>query len=48
MECFFNGLGEAILEKKVPGEANPEIVSEHYSVATIAKDYLKSWPTISE
>ncbi len=27
---------------------NKEIVSERYSVATIANDFLKSWPTISE
>ncbi len=41
---------EPHVENKVPVEANPEIrdVSEQYSVATIANDFLKSWPTISK
>ncbi len=31
-----------VVEKKVPAEANKEIVSERYSVAIIAKNFLKS------
>ncbi len=39
---------EPYVESEVTAEANPEIVNERYSVATIANDFFKSWPTISK